>query len=53
MDKTVLCENEKVLAIDLSDLSDNAVEAIKKIHTYITIYVEIVMVRVYLFQGPT
>lgn len=30
MDKTVLCENERVLAIDLSDLSDNAVEAIKR-----------------------
>ena len=30
IDKTVLCENERVLAIDLSDLSDNAVEAIKK-----------------------
>ena len=30
MDKTVLCENERVLAIDLSDLSDNAVGAIKR-----------------------
>ena len=30
MDKTVLCENERVLAIDLSDLSDNAVEVIKR-----------------------
>ena len=38
MDKTVLCENERVLAIDLSDLSDNAVEAIKKdsyIHSHL------------------
>lgn len=34
MDKTVLCENESILAIDLSDLSDNAVEVIKE-DTYI------------------
>lgn len=38
MDKTVLCENGRVLTIDLSDLSDNAVEAIKKdsyIHSHL------------------
>lgn len=38
MDKVILCENGRVLAIDLSDLSDNAVEAIKRdsyIHSHL------------------